>query len=158
MEQMKLAERERDVVWALERFRECDFVTLSINHKNHGPYQIPICVIVIGEVIYFHTALEGQTRRLLIEDPRVTLGCVTHTKLAPGEFTMYFRSAFASGRVFLIDDYQEKYDAMYAFGEKYLQNENIHYMAERIASGRALVYRFEPHFLIGKEHKPTVLP
>jgi nitroimidazol reductase NimA-like FMN-containing flavoprotein (pyridoxamine 5'-phosphate oxidase superfamily) len=152
MHHMNMKDRERDAKWAMERFKECEWATLTINEAGDAPYQVPICVIVIGEYLYFHTALNGKTRDLIAADPHVSFSCVTWTKREPMEYTMFFRSAFATGKAVLIEAYQEKYDSMSTFGAKYLANEHIHYMADRIAGGRALVYRFEPDFMIGKEH------
>lgn len=151
MEQMKLAEKHRDAAWALEQFRQCEYAVLAINHEGHPPYQVQMCVVVLGQSIYFHSALEGLKSHLMEKNAQISLSCVSWTKSRPESFTLLFRSAFAMGTADLIEDYDEKYRSMMAFGEKYVPAQDLHYMADRIASGRALVYRLDPDFMVGKE-------
>ena len=147
-----MPERARDAARAIEQSIPCEFSPLSVNQEGAGPYQIPLCVVVSGEVIYFHTCLAGKAGELLAKDSRASLSAVTWTERDPEHFTLYFRSAHAEGTVHEVDDYDEKYEAILRFGAKYLQNDRVPCMAERIAGGRARVYRFTPSVMTGKEH------
>lgn len=88
------------------------------------PFVIPTLYARIGEAIYFHGSAASRMLRTVVEDAHV---CVTVT-LADGivlarsvfNHSMNYRSVVALGKAVLIDEPQEKLEALRAFTEKVL--------------------------------------
>lgn len=88
------------------------------------PFVIPTLYARIGEAIYFHGSAASRMLRAVVEDAHV---CVTVT-LADGivlarsvfNHSMNYRSVVALGKAVLIDEPQEKLEALRAFTEKVL--------------------------------------
>ena len=80
--------------------------------KNSKPYVIPINFGYYEDTIYFHCALEGKKIDILKENPHVCMVFNVDNKLindvAQDDWTMYYKSVVAFGKVEFIMDIAER--------------------------------------------------
>lgn len=116
---MRRKDREKDSEFALHVLKKCEYATLATINPDGTPYCIPISPAMIGDVLYFHCALEGKKLDNIKRNPSVCLSAVSHSKLIPEQFTTEFESAVALGECQLVTDDEEKISALRAICEKY---------------------------------------
>jgi nitroimidazol reductase NimA-like FMN-containing flavoprotein (pyridoxamine 5'-phosphate oxidase superfamily) len=153
MNRMHLQDRYRDVAWAMEQFTEAEYAYVAANGEDGTPYNIPLCVVRVGDALYFHTALEGLAVDLFRRDGRVCVSCTTYTLRDPEHTTLLFRSAMAFGTVSEVTQPDEKKEIMIRYFEKYLPGDPKAEAYAVRASARAAVWRISIREAVGKENK-----
>ena len=82
------------------------------------PYCIPLSLVRVGDVLYFHCALEGTKLELLATHPQVCVSFVASNQAAEDKFTTYYQSANVTGTASEVTDEGEKILALRALCEK----------------------------------------
>ena len=100
----------------LRNGREC---VIAISGDDDYPYAVPINYVYDGEHIYLHSAKEGHKIDALRHNPKMSLCVIAQGDIVPEEFTTYFRSAIVFGRARLIEDDEEKVEALWKLSRKY---------------------------------------
>jgi len=84
--------------------------------KDNMPYVIPINFGYFENTIYFHCALEGEKIDVLKENPHVCMVFNIDNKLindvVQDDWTMYYKSVIAYGKVEFIMDIAERQNAI----------------------------------------------
>ena len=96
--------------------REC---VIAVSGDDDYPYAVPINYVYDGEHIYLHSAKEGHKIDALRRNPKMSLCVVAQGDIVPEEFTTYFRSAIVFGRARIIEDDNEKVEALWKLSRKY---------------------------------------
>lgn len=96
--------------------REC---VIAVSGDDDYPYAVPINYVYDGEHIYLHSAKQGHKIDALKRNPKMSLCVVAQGDVVPEEFTTYFRSAIVFGRARLVEDDDEKVDALWKLSRKY---------------------------------------
>ncbi len=129
---MRKAERQRDAEWALEVFDRAPYVTVSMTRTDGTPYGLPLSLVRKDDrTFYFHCALEGEKLDCLRANPVVSLSAVS--KCTPKfeeekqNFTEYYHSAIALGRAELVDDDEEKIEALRLLCMRFLPKHMDHF-------------------------------
>ena len=122
---MRKISREMPEEWALEVFDKAPYITVSMTLPNGMPYAVPLSLVrTDANTFYFHGATEGQKMDALKQNPNVCLSAVTKCKPVIGpkddSFTLEFASAIAFGKAQIIEDYNEKVEAMRAICQRFL--------------------------------------
>ena len=108
---MRKESREMPADWAWEVLKKAPYVTVSMCDTDGTPYAVPLSLAAVGEVFYFHCALEGKKLDILARNPRVCLTAVSKCKptVGPkdGSFTLEFNSAIAFGVAELVESVEE---------------------------------------------------
>ena len=111
--------------WALEVFDKAPFITVSMTGADGNPYGLPLSLVRTDEkTFWFHCATEGKKLDILKANPRVFLSAVT--KCRPlrgpkdGSFTLEFQSATAIGMAEIVEDENEKKEALRAICQRFL--------------------------------------
>lgn len=132
MRPMRKAQRQRDGKWALEVFDKAPYVTVSMVRPDGIPYGLPLSLVRRDDsVFYFHCAHEGEKLECLKSNPVVSLSAVS--KCTPkyeeekNNFTEYYHSALAVGRAEIIDDDNEKTEALRLICERFLPRYMDHF-------------------------------
>ncbi|MDO5392833.1 MAG: pyridoxamine 5'-phosphate oxidase family protein, partial [Eubacteriales bacterium] len=93
--------------------------TLALLGDDGYPYTVPINYVYSDGNIYFHSATEGHKIDAIRNYDKASFCVVDADDVVPEEFTTYFRSAIAFGRIKLIEDGDRKHSAIQMLAEKY---------------------------------------
>ena len=127
---------------------------LAVNGDNGYPYAVPVSYVYADGKIYFHSALQGHKIDAICHDPRVSFCVIGKDNVKPQEFTTYFRSVIAFGKVRIIEDDDEKMTALRMLLARYSDDTVTAEMTnEEIAGGfkRLLMLEIAIEHLSGKE-------
>ncbi|MDE6638371.1 MAG: pyridoxamine 5'-phosphate oxidase family protein [Muribaculaceae bacterium] len=129
---MRKAKRQKDAAWALDVFDKAPYVTVSMTRPDGSPYGLPLSLVRSDEkTFYFHCADEGEKIDCLRRCPIVSLSAVS--KCTPkyeeekNNFTEYFHSAIALGKVEFVEDHDEKILALKLLCERFLPKYMDHF-------------------------------
>lgn len=131
MREMRKISREKDADWAMDVFERAPFVTISMTRPDDTPYGLPISMIHVGNKFYFHCAEEGEKLDCIARNPMVSLSAVS--KCSPKfeeekeNYTMYYHSAVALGKAELVEDNDEKIEALRLLCERFLPKYMSHF-------------------------------
>lgn len=122
---MRKADRQRDAEWALEVFDRAPYVTVSMTRPDGTPYGLPLSLVRKGDkTFYFHCADEGEKLDCLNVNPVVSLSAVSRCTPKFEEdkqnFTEYYNSAIAIGRVERVSNRDEKIEALRLLCKRFL--------------------------------------
>lgn len=83
------------------------------------PYAVPISYVYDGEKLYFHSARTGHKLDAIRHNPKASFCVIDQDQVVPEEYTTYFRSVVVFGRMRMLEDEQEKRDAIEKLAIKY---------------------------------------
>lgn len=126
---MRRTDREQSREFALSVIDRSEYAVAAFAASD-APYCVPLSIVRVGEVLYFHCALEGTKTDLLRADPRVTLCFVGSNRAAETEFSTYYESAVVSGTAFEVTSPVEKAAALRALCEKLTPGFMAHFPSE----------------------------
>ena len=92
---------------------------LALAGDDNYPYAVPISYVYDGEKIYFHCAKSGHKLDAIQQNEKVSFCVIDQDKIVPDEYTSYFRSIIAFGRIEVIKDEKEKRTAIEKLASKY---------------------------------------
>jgi len=84
--------------------REGDYGVLALSGDEGYPYTVPINYAVDGNKIYFHSAKVGHKIDAIKNNDKASFCVVARHDVVAEEFTTYFSSAVAFGRIKIIED------------------------------------------------------
>lgn len=126
--------------------------TLALLGDNGYPYAVPISHIYSDEKIYFHSAKDGHKVDAIRNYERASFCVIASDDVRPSEFTTYFRSVIAFGRIQIVESERERLYAATLLGVKYNPGDTDR-LHEEIEKGLShmLILRFDIEHLSGKE-------
>ena len=92
---------------------------LALMGGNNYPYAVPISYVYDGEKIYFHSAKNGHKLDAIQRTAKASFCVIDKDLVIPEEYTTYFRSVIAFGRIKVIKDETEKRAAIEKLAAKY---------------------------------------
>ena len=126
--------------------------TLALLGDGGYPYAVPISFVYDDGKLYFHSAMSGHKVDAIRSCNKASFCVIDQDSVKPAEYTTYFRSVIAFGRVHIIEDESEKLEMARMLGRRYnphdeegLQKEIEHGLS------RMLMIRFDIEHLTGKE-------
>jgi len=149
----------------MRRFRqqltksECDAIlsigtsgTLALLGDNGYPYAVPISYVYSDDKLYFHSARTGHKIDAIRQHDKASFCVIAADDIHPSEFTTYFRSVIAFGRIQIIESEDERMYAASLLGARYNPGDDagLHKELEKGLS-HMLVLRFDIEHLTGKE-------
>lgn len=81
-----------------------EFGVLALTGDDGYPYTVPINYAVEGNKIYFHSAKVGHKLDAMRRNDKVSFCVVDRHEVIAEEFTTYFSSAIAFGRIRIVED------------------------------------------------------
>ena len=84
--------------------REGDYGVLALSGDDGYCYAVPINYAVEGNKIYFHSAKVGHKLDAIRNNDKVSFCVVDRHEVIAEEFTTYFSSAIAFGRIRIVED------------------------------------------------------
>ena len=121
---MRKESREMSAGWALEVFDKAPYITVSMTGADGNPYGLPLSLVRTDDTTFwFHCATEGKKLDILKANPRVFLSAVTRCRPLrgpkDGSFTLEFQSATAVAEAEIVEDENEKKEALRAICQRF---------------------------------------
>lgn len=88
-------------------------------HDEDGPYAVPLSYVYAAGKIIFHGARQGHKLDCIRYDDRCSFTVIDQDEIVPSEYTTYFRSAIAFGRIRVVEDAGELRTLAAVLGDKY---------------------------------------
>lgn len=135
---------------ARELLQRGEYGVLSTCGADGQPYGMPLSYCVIGNAIYFHSAVDGRKLENLAANNRVSFCVVGRTELLPEQFATRYESVIVSGRARDVFD-GEKQQALEGLLAKYSAGfipQGLKYIAAKWE--RTRVIRIDIETLCGK--------
>lgn len=92
---------------------------LALSGSEDYPYAVPISYVYHEGKLYFHSALKGHKIDLIRQAGKASFCVIEQDDVVPEEYTTYFRSVIAFGRIRIIEDEGEKRSAIECLAAKY---------------------------------------
>ena len=126
--------------------------TLALLGDSGYPYAIPMSFVYADGRLYFHSALTGHKVDAIRAYDKASFCVIEQDSVQPKNYTTYFRSVIAFGKVHIIEDETEKMETARMLGCRYNPNDEEGLQKE-IEHGlsRMLMIRFDIEHLTGKE-------
>ncbi len=130
----------------------CTSGVLALTGDGGYPYAVPLSYVYADGAIIFHSAAEGHKVDAIRRDNRCSFCVIEQDDIRPAEFTTYFRSVIAFGRIHILEDTDEKVQALRQLGRRYTPNDEPGLQHEIDKSlDRVLLLRLEIDHLSGKQ-------
>ena len=155
---MRRKDRERDRAFAYDVMDRCAYGVAAMTGEGGEPYCIPLSLVRLEDMLYFHCALEGTKLDLLKQHPKVCVSFVAANQAAEDKFTTYFQSANVVGTASEVTDDQEKILALRTLCEKLtpanMTGDNFDRAVAK-SLPRTGVWRIQMEEVTGKEKRRT---
>lgn len=131
---------------------------LALYGDDGYPYAVPLSYVYDDGHIYFHCARSGHKLDAIRRDDHASFCVVDQDMVVPEEYTTYFRSAIAFGRIRIVDDPDEFWDAARKLGMRFAPNdspENLRHIIENSLT-RMLMLDMEIEHITGKAARELI--
>ena len=130
----------------------CTSGVLALTGDGGYPYAVPLSYVYAAGAIIFHSAVQGHKVDAIKRDSRCSFCVIEQDEIRPAEFTTYFRSVIAFGRIHILEDAAEKVQALRLLGRRYSPNDEPGLQHEIDKSlDHVLLLRLDIDHLSGKE-------
>ena len=130
----------------------CTSGVLALTGDGGYPYAVPLSYVYADGAIIFHSAVQGHKVDAIKRDSRCSFCVIEQDEIKPAEFTTYFRSVIAFGRIHILEDAAEKVQALRLLGRRYSPNDKPGLQHEIDKSlDHVLLLRLDIDHLSGKE-------
>lgn len=94
---------------------ECDRIlyngtsgVLALHGDDGYPYAVPVSYVYDGEKLLFHSAKNGHKIDAIIKNAAASFCVIDQDQIVQEEYTTYFRSIIAFGKIRILEDDAEK--------------------------------------------------
>ena len=126
---------------------------LAVEGDEGYPYAVPLSFAWAEGKLYFHVARSGHKLDALRRNPKASFCIIEQDQIVSQEYTTYFRSVIAFGKVRIVEEGEEKRRGLDLLADKYSPRESAESREREIGKlGSALyVLVMEVEHLTGKE-------
>lgn len=126
---------------------------LALLGDNDYPYAVPISYVYDDGKIYFHSAKNGHKIDAIQRTEKASFCVIDKDLVVPEEYTTYFRSVIAFGKIRVIEDDREKRAAIEKLAIKYAPEDTAANRDDAISRGGNLICMLEMKIdhITGKE-------
>lgn len=96
---------------------------LAVNGDDGYPYTIPLNYIYEDGKIYFHSAKSGHKIDAIRRNSKVSFCVVGTEQIVPEEFTAYYKSVVVFGNAVVVEDENEKREAVTRLADRFSPDE-----------------------------------
>ncbi len=130
----------------------CTSGVLALTGDGGYPYAVPLSYVYADGAIIFHSAVQGHKVDAIRRDNRCSFCVIEQDDIKPAEFTTHFRSVIAFGRIHILEDTDEKVQALCLLGRRYSPNDELGLQHEIDKSlDHVLLLRLDIEHLSGKQ-------
>ena len=114
---------------------------------------MPLSYVLVGDKIFFHCAKEGHKIDAVRNYEKASFCVIDQDKIVSEEYTTYFRSVIAFGRVHILENEEEKMHAIRILAGKYSGDQGAEGIDREIGKNFAnlCMLQFDVEHLTGKE-------
>ena len=98
---------------------------LAVHGDDGYPYTVPLSYVYDNNRIYFHSATEGHKIDAAKRNPKASFCIIGQDIIAPQKYTTYFKSVTVFGKINILDNNEEKMEAITKLAAKYSPLESI---------------------------------
>ena len=126
---------------------------LSLCGDDGYPYGVPLSYVYRDEKLYFHSAKSGHKIDAIQNCDKASFCVIDKDQVVPAEFTTYFRSAIAFGRIRILSEPEEIRQSLRALADRYSSSEPEESVQKEMEGGlpRLLMLCLTVEHLTGKE-------
>ena len=135
-----------------EILRNATSGTLALLGDGYYPYAVPLSFVYADGIIYFHSAKSGHKIDAIRHHDKASFCVIAMDEIHGEEFTTYFRSVIAFGRITIVSSPEEKLEGARLLGRKYNPGDEAgltHELEKGLAQMELL--RLDIEHLTGKE-------
>lgn len=92
---------------------------LAVMGDEGYPYSVPLSYVYHRDKIYFHAAATGHKMDGIKRSDKVSFCVIDQDQIVPEEYTTYFRSVIVFGSARVLEDLDEKRQALELLAAKY---------------------------------------
>ena len=92
---------------------------LAVLDEEGYPYAVPVSYVYCDGKIYIHGAKKGHKIDAIRNCEKASFCVVDKDQVVPEEYTTYFRSAIAFGKIRVLEEEEEKKEALMKLAMKY---------------------------------------
>ena len=92
---------------------------LALHGDDGYPYAVPISYVLHEDRIYFHSALSGHKIDAINGNEKASFCVIEKDEIIPEKYTSYFRSVIVFGKVHILQNEDEKREAIEILAAKY---------------------------------------
>lgn len=116
------------------------------------PYTVPISHCYFNGKLYFHSAISGHKVDAIMNESRCSFCVIEQDDVRPAQFTTYFRSVIAFGKISILGNDKERIEALQLLGRRFNPNDEDGLQKEINKSlDHVLIMVMEIEHLTGKE-------
>ena len=155
MEQFREMRRKRQQLSDEESvaiLRKATSGTLALLGDNGYPYAVPLSYVYSEGKLYFHSAMEGHKVDAIRNCDKASFCVIDSDDVKPQQYTTYFRSVIAFGKIHIVEDDAQRLTAARLLGNRYNPGHN-EALEKELENGfkRMLVICLDIKHLTGKE-------
>ena len=135
-----------------EILRNATSGTLALLGDGDYPYAVPLSFVYVDGIIYFHSAKSGHKIDAIRHHDKASFCVIDKDEVHGEEYTTYFRSIIAFGRITIVSSPDEKLEGAKLLGRKYNPGDEVGLTYELEKSlAHMEVLRFDIEHLSGKQ-------
>lgn len=138
---------------ALEILKNGTSGVLALSGDDDYPYAVPLSYVYANGKIYFHGAKTGHKTDAVKRNEKASFCVVEKDEIVPEEYTTYFRSVIAFGRIRILENDAEKLAAINLLADRYNPHasEDTRNQAVRREWGPLMMMEMTVEHMTGKE-------
>lgn len=117
--QMRRKNQLLDEAKALEILKNGTSGVLALLGDEDYPYAVPLSYVYSDGKIYFHGAKSGHKIDAINKHSKASFCVIEQDNIIPEEYTTYFRSVIAFGKIKIMDDEKQMRSAIELLAKKY---------------------------------------
>lgn len=130
---------------------------LAVSGDNDYPYAVPLSYVYTDGKIIFHCAKEGHKLDAIMRNDKVSFCVIAKDDIVPEEYTTYFKSVIAFGKIKIVDSFEEMKKLLVTLSDKYRPGYiHEHERTAEKEGGRAKVLVLEIEHLSGKQARELI--
>lgn len=130
---------------------------LALYGDKEYPYAVPMSYVYHDGKIYFHGARQGHKVDAIKNHHKASFCVISQDMVVPQEYTTYFGSVIAFGRIDIITDKQEEQEALEILADKYYPQDFLEHRQKMIEDYKAIcMIKLDIEHLTGKVAKELV--
>ena len=107
----------------IEILNQCTSGVLALTSDDEYPYAVPLSYVCDEKNIFFHSAQSGHKIDAIRRNEKVSFCVIALDHVVSKEYTTYYRSVIVFGKIHILTDDIEKWNAIEKLARRYAPND-----------------------------------